>query len=182
MAGNLRADAQRNRERLIEVARQELANGCRLQLNDIARKAGVGVGTVYRHFPTPIALLEAVVGDELATMVRITEQSLAIEDPAEAFATLLRSILDLLLRTDGGLAVIVAAVEDVMEQTTQAKGELRGGTEELLSRAYAAGIVRTDVTAEDLLNLMSGLEQAVRRDPERRDLYLSVLLGGLRPN
>ncbi|ONI70847.1 hypothetical protein ALI144C_50600 [Actinosynnema sp. ALI-1.44] len=181
MAANLRADAQRNRERLIDVARQELANGCRLQLNDIARKAGVGVGTVYRHFPTPHALLEAVVGGELAELVRITEHSLAIEDAAEAFTYLIGSIMDLQLRTDGGLTVIVTAIEDALEQTTRAKEQMRKGTEELLIRAYEAGVVRREVTPEDVLNLMLGLEEAVRRDPERRELYLSVLLAGLRP-
>ncbi|CAM3831900.1 TetR/AcrR family transcriptional regulator [Kibdelosporangium persicum] len=182
MAGNLRADAARNRERVLEVARNELANGNRLQLNDIARKAGVGVGTVYRHFPTPHALLEAVFGQELAAMARIADDALGIDDPGEAFTFLLRSILELQLKTDGGLAAIVAAVEDAQEQTTQAKHEMRGATDELLGRAYQAGVVRRDISAEDILNLMVGLEQAVKQDPGRADVYLSVLLAGLRAN
>jgi len=165
---------------VLEVARNELANGSRLQLNDIARKAGVGVGTVYRHFPTPHALLEAVFGEELAAMARIADDALGIDDPGEAFAFLVRSVLELQLRTDGGLAAIVAAVEDAQEHTTQTKDEMRGATDALLSRAYEAGVVRRDITAEDILNLMLGLEQAVKHAPGRAGVYLSVLLAGLR--
>jgi AcrR family transcriptional regulator len=181
----LRADALRNRERLLEVARHELASGnLALQLNDIARKAGVGVGTAYRHFPTPQALLEALVGHHLQLLIDIAKQALAMDDIQAAFTFMLRNTLDVLMRTDGGLAAVMAAIEDAAEDTTHAKEELSITTGELLRRAYEAKVVRSDITAEDVRNLMCGLEKAVRIWPDgdqgRADRYLGVLIQGLR--
>lgn len=181
----LRADAQRNRERLLEVARHELACGnIDLQLNDIARKAGVGVGTAYRHFPTPQALLEALVGHDLQRLVDIAKQAFEMADIQAAFTFLLRNMLDVLLCTDGGLAAVMAAIDDAAEDTTLAKEELRASTDELIRRAYEAKIIRSDITAADLRNLMCGLEKAIRIWPDgdqgRADRYLDVLIQGLR--
>lgn len=177
---NLRADAARNRERLLEVARAEVAEGnVSFQLNEIARKAGVGVGTVYRHFPTPHALLEAVVGQELATMVQIAAEAAAAEDIREGTEFLLRRTLDLQTCTAGGLAAVMAAIEDADEQTTHAKAELQRLADLLLERARAEGVIRPEITGEDVRNLMIGLQYAVRQDPGRADVYLSVLLRGL---
>jgi AcrR family transcriptional regulator len=183
----LRADALRNRERLLEVARQELACGnLALQLNDIARKAGVGVGTAYRHFPTPQALLETLVGHHLQLLIDIAKQALAMHDVQAAFTFMLRNTLQVLLSTDGGLSAVVAAIDDAAEDTTQAKEELHVTTGELMRRAYEAKVVRSDVSAEDVRNLMCGLEKAVRTWPDgdqgRADRYLDVLIQGLRQN
>ncbi|MET0237611.1 MAG: helix-turn-helix domain-containing protein [Kibdelosporangium sp.] len=183
----LRADALRNRERLLEVAREELASGnLSLQLNDIARKAGVGVGTAYRHFPTPQALLEALVGHHLRLLIDIARQALAMDDIQAAFTFMLRTMLDVLMRTDGGVSAVMAAIEDAAEDTTNAKEELSVTTGELLCRAYEAGVVRRDISAEDVRNLMCGLERAIRiwpdDDPTRADRYLDVLIQGLRSN
>jgi AcrR family transcriptional regulator len=182
----LRADALRNRERLLGVARQELACGnLALQLNDIARKAGVGVGTAYRHFPTPQALLEALVGHHLRLLIGIAKQALEMADIQAAFTFMLRQSLQVLLGTDGGLAAVVAASDDAAEDTTQAKQELTDITDELIRRAYEAKVVRRDVSAEDVRNLMCGLEKAIRTWPDdsdegRADRYLDVLIRGLR--
>jgi AcrR family transcriptional regulator len=182
----LRADALRNRERLLEVARQELSDGnLALQLNDIARKAGVGVGTAYRHFPTPQALLEVLVGDHLQRLIDVAKQALEMDDVQAAFTFMLRKTLDGLLCTDG-LSAVMMAIEDAAEVTTQAKEELRITTGELMRRAYEAKVVRSDITAEDVRNLMCGLEKAIRiwpdDDQERADRYLDVLIQGLRSN
>ncbi|MFC0108402.1 TetR/AcrR family transcriptional regulator [Kibdelosporangium aridum] len=180
MVTNLRADAARNRERVLEVARAEVAEGnVSLQLNEIARKAGVGVGTVYRHFPTPRALLEAVVGKELATMVQLTEQASQMQDIRAAMEFLLRRTLDLQLCTSGGLAEVICAIEDADERTTHAKSEMRRLADHLLERARAAGVIRPEITGEDVRNLMAGLERAVELDPDRADVYVSVLIRGL---
>ncbi|MBP2324385.1 AcrR family transcriptional regulator [Kibdelosporangium banguiense] len=181
----LRADALRNRERLLDVARQELAGGnVALQLNDIARKAGVGVGTVYRHFPTPQALLEALVGEQLNQLVEIARQALAMADIQAAFTFMLRSTFDMLLCTDGGLSVVMLAIEDADCGTTRAKDELGVLTAELLRRAHEAGVVRRDLTAADVRNLVCGVEHAVRTWPDgdqnRSARYLDVLIQGLR--
>jgi AcrR family transcriptional regulator len=182
----LRADALRNRERLLEVARQELAEGnLTLQLNDIARKAGVGVGTVYRHFATPQALLEALVGHHLQQLIDVAKQALVMDDVQAAFTFMLRSTLDGLLCNDG-LSLVVMAIEDAAEDTTQAKEELSSATGELMRRAYEAKVVRGDISAEDVRNLMCGLEKAIRVWPDgdrgRADRYLDVLIQGLRQN
>jgi AcrR family transcriptional regulator len=183
---SLRADALRNRERLVEVARLELAAGnVSLQLNDIARKAGVGVGTAYRHFPTPQALLEAVVGHELGQLVAVAKQALEIADPRKALVFTLNRALELQLGTDGGLGAVMKAIEDSDLETTRAKDELTRLIDELIRRAHRAKVVRRDITAEDVRNLMCGLEYAIRMpgapDPGRVERYLAVLIDGLGP-
>src|SRR4051794_33959684 len=86
-----RADARRNRERILEAARGECAkHGANVQMDDIARGAGVGVGTVYRHFPTKETLIDALVAEKYRVAVENAEAALEIDDPWEAFATLLR--------------------------------------------------------------------------------------------
>jgi AcrR family transcriptional regulator len=183
---HLRADALRNRDRLLAAAREELRAGViSLQLNDIARKAGVGVGTAYRHFPTPHAMLEAAVADQLEQLAAAARDALEDDDTRRAVIGLLRTTLELQMASDGGLGTVLAASEDANEATTLAKAEITRNTQELLRRAHRGKIVRRDVTAMDVRNLMCGVERAVRVDSddhaERADRYLAILVDGLRP-
>lgn len=180
----LRADARRNRERVLEVARAAFAaEGLSVPLDEIARLAGVGAGTLYRHFPTKESLFGAVVHDRLR---RLAEEGAALResaDPGAAFFFFLdrlaaeagpkRDLFDALASAgvDAGPAVM-AAVNDLRAQIIC-----------LLRRAQAAGAVRADIRREDLTALLSGMLFAMRprsgADPGR---VLSVFRDGLRPS
>jgi AcrR family transcriptional regulator len=179
----LRADARRNRERVLDVARTAFAaEGLSVPLDEIARRASVGPGTLYRHFPTKEALFEAVVHDRLR---RLADEGAALgddPDPGAAFFAFLgrlaaeaapkRDLFDAL--ASAGVAVGPAVMTVVDELHTQLSG--------LLGRAQRADAVRGDIGRADLTALLSGLLYALRprpgADPER---VLSVFLDGLRP-
>ena len=187
MAGSqppLRADARRNRDRLLDAARDAFRHGGdTVQLADVARAAGVGVGTVYRHFPTREALLETLAREHFEDLLRIAGRSAEIEDPFEALGVLLRDMLDQQLGRHGMSAVLTAVV-DVQPETTRARARLDAAVTAVLTRAQDAGRVRPDVSAADLRQMVCGIELAQdRRDPSARDrayLHLTVMLTGLR--
>ena len=175
----LRSDAARSRARILEVARRH--NTQTLRMNDLAREAGVGVGTVYRHFPTVQALLEALTADTLELMVGISRRAAAETDPGVALSLYLRSALDLQLE-DGGLQSVLLAPQDESPGIRAVKREIFGAFEEVLRRAKDAGAVRGDLTLDQLSHLVCGIEHAIRLGtPEDRDPMLDILLAGLRP-
>jgi len=182
--GSLRADAARNRERVLAVARELLVSGdASLQMNQIARAAGVGVGTVYRHFPTRQDLLEALVNEHLQALLDQAREAEASEDARLGLRRFLRAVLDLQL-ADVGLAEVLNAQRDAHTQTSRLKAELFAANERLLKRAHRAGLVRAELGADDIQRLMCGIEHAVRIGEDRRALaerYLTILLDGLRP-
>lgn len=187
MTGNrthLRADARRNRDRLLVAARDAFRQGGKsVQLADVARAAGVGVGTVYRHFPTREALLETLAREHVEELQRIAERSAELDDPFEALGALLRDMLDQQFGQHGMSTVLTSAV-DVQDETTRAKAGLDAAISSVLSRAQKARRVRADVSGADLRQLICGIELAQdRRDPKARDrahLHLTVVLTGLR--
>lgn len=150
-------------------------------MNDLAREAGVGVGTVYRHFPTTRALLEALTADTLERMLELSRRAATEPDPAEALALYLNAALALQLE-DGGLQSVLLSPEDETEEVRAAKEEIFGAFEEVLNRAKSAGAVRSELTLPQLSHLVCGIEHAVRLgDPEDRTPLLEILLAGLRP-
>jgi AcrR family transcriptional regulator len=171
-APQLRKDAARNWERIVAVARQLVDQGATLQLNDVARRAGLGVATVYRHFATP----EAAHG----------EQALADTDPWRALTGFLSRIVEAQL-TDAALPPVAAAAEDALPRTTRLKRSLETAGTALLDRAREAGAVRPDLAAADMVPLMCGIAHAAhvrggapgdRIDAGHR--YLATLLEGMR--
>ncbi|MFE5812722.1 TetR/AcrR family transcriptional regulator [Streptomyces sp. NPDC056479] len=180
----LRKDAARNWERIVAVARELVDEGTPLQLNDIARRVQMGVGTVYRHFPTAEALLETVATPTLETLVAHGEKALADEDPRRALAGFLTRTIEAQV-TDASLPPVAAAPVDALPRTTELKGALRSVGSRLLERAHDAAVVRTDLTSEDLVPLMCGVAFAaqVHGEPEARvetaRRYLTALLEGL---
>ncbi|WP_164007020.1 TetR/AcrR family transcriptional regulator [Pyxidicoccus trucidator] len=182
--GALRADAARNRERVLAVARKLLARGdSSLQMNQLARAAGVGVGTVYRHFPTRQDLLEALVNEHLQALLDTAREAEASDEPRAGLQRFLRALLDLML-ADIGLAEVLNAARDAHPQTTQLKAGFLAATERLLARAHRSGVVRAEVQADDIRRLMCGLEHSVRIGGNPKvyaDRYLTILLDGLRP-
>ncbi|MFI8261185.1 TetR/AcrR family transcriptional regulator [Streptomyces sp. NPDC085665] len=182
----LRRDAARNWERIVAVARALVDEGTTLQLNDVARRAGLGVGTVYRHFATPEALLETVATPRLEALTAHGERALADPDPWHALEGFLTRTLEAQV-TDASLAPVTAAPEDALPRTTELKTALWSAGRELLDRARAAGAVRADLAPGDLVPLMCGIAYAVDvhgGDPAGRvdtaHRYLATLLEGLR--
>lgn len=182
----LRKDAARNWDRIIAVARDVVDEGTPLQLNDVARRAGLGVGTVYRHFPTPEALLETVAAPCLEGLAAHGQQALTDADPWRALEGFLFRTVEAQVG-DASLPAVVAAPADALPRTSELKQSLRSAGTVLLDRARQAGVVRPDLSAADLVPLMCGVAYAVQvhsATPADRiataHRYLTTLLEGLR--
>lgn len=175
----LRSDAARSRARILEVARRH--QGRDLRFNELARETGVGVGTVYRHFPTTHALAEALAADTLQRLRALTYEAVADPDPGAAFARLLGTALSLQLG-EGSLQAVLLSPDDEDDAVRTAKQEILAGFQDVLDRARGSGDVRPDISVEQVKHLVCGLEYAVRLGTASdRDQYLEVLLAGLRP-
>ena len=161
----LRADAQRNLDRVLDAAAACFAErGRDVSADEIARRAGVGHGTVYRRFPTKDALIVAVLGVQVRKVTATAEAALAEPDAAAAFARFVREAADAYARN----RALVDAL-DLCYETPEFEA-LVGAVGRLVTRAQEAGAVRGDVTADDVLALVP----AASRFPE-------VVLDGLRP-
>ena len=155
----LRADARRNHERILESARAVFAEyGADAQIDDVARQAGVGVGTVYRHFPTKEALLVELLREKFRLFGSRAQE--ALEQDGEPFAV----IEDLLRRNAETMAsdaavqqALASAGEHIWMQAEAEQKELLRATGELIERAGRTGTIRRDVEATDIGMLMCGL-------------------------
>ncbi|MER8116667.1 helix-turn-helix domain-containing protein [Streptomyces sp. NPDC094031] len=158
----LRKDAARNWDRIVAIARELVDEGTALQLNDVARRAGLGVGTVYRHFATPEALLETVAAPCLEGLAEHGRGALALADtePLRALEGFLARVVEAQV-TDAALAPVAAAAVDALPRTAELKRSLTTAGTELLDRAHAAAAIRADLTATDLVPLMCGIAHAV---------------------
>lgn len=173
-----RSDAARSRERILAVARD--GRGEDLRLNEIARRAGVGVGTVYRHFPTTHALTEALALETLERMRDLARTARERSDD-EAFSTFLAAALDLQL-DDGGLKTVLLSPADEAPEVADLKREIFAAFDEVLGRARRSGVVRADLDIVQIEHLICGIEYAVRLGAtEDRGPFLEVLLAGMRP-
>lgn len=156
----LRADARRNRERVLEAARQIFGrDGIEAQIDDVAACAGVGVGTVYRHFATKDALIDALAADYFAGEAELATAALDVADPWEGFSGFVRKGAEL-LAVNRALAQISADRPEVMkEAAVKADAELGffGTIETLIERAQAAGVLREDFQLEDIPAVMCSL-------------------------
>jgi AcrR family transcriptional regulator len=176
----LRADARRNRERVLAAAREAFAeSGFAVPLDEIAERAGVGPGTVYRHFPTKEALFEAVA---LARVQDLTADARARADAADPRAAF-EGFLDRLAEEAVAKRDLPDALDGARpEAVAAAAAEMQEALAVLLRRAQDAGVVRADVGVPDLVALMKGLIQSVRgsADPELARRVLAVVRDGLR--
>jgi AcrR family transcriptional regulator len=179
-----RADARRNYERLLAAATEAFAEhgADDVSLEEIARRAGVGIGTLYRHFPARQALLEAVYMDQVDGLDALAAKLMTAESPGDALGEWLRAFVAF-GRTKRSLsAALVAALGKKSEFLSACSMTLRQRTEELLHRAQAAGQARPDVQAADLLRLTHGLimaTDATPADPDQMHRLVSLVISGL---
>ena len=181
-ASRRRSDAVRNRAQLLEAARRQLADGDdTLALNALARCAGVGIGTAYRHVPNRATLVEGLAADALAAFVTDARSAADDPDPARGLATLLRAGLAG-MAGDHVLAEVLRSPHPVCVETIGLSRELGTALGELLDRARAAGAVSPDLGADDLRRLLVGVHTAASAGPHpdaARERYLRVLVAGL---
>jgi AcrR family transcriptional regulator len=179
-----RADAQRNVERLIAAAREAFAaEGVNASLDDIARAAGVGAGTLYRHFPTRLALFEAVYRDSVERLCADGRRLADTEPPAEALVAWLNGFVTVVSQKRG-LAAALTEEGRTSELFAQCHSMINATGGELLDRAKVAGAVRDDVDLGDLLKMAKAFAQAAETSPEGPALaerLLDLSLDGLRP-
>jgi AcrR family transcriptional regulator len=181
----LRADAERNRERILEAAAEVFASqGLDATLHDVANRAGVGVGTVYRRFPDKAALIEALFEDKLKQLIDVAELGLAQPDPWQGLVGFLRSVGGM-QSSNRGLQEVLNGSVYMQQGVTAARNELLPLMGALLERAQADGSVRADVRQADvpiILLMLSSL--ALYTADARADVwerYLELILAGLRP-
>jgi AcrR family transcriptional regulator len=175
----LRADARRNRERILRAARKVFAeHGIQSQIDDVARRARVGVGTVYRHFPTKEALLDAVVREHFEEIARLAREALDREDAWEGFCELIWGAAE---RNAEDLAFCEVVASSDVRGVVDEVG-LMGTTVELMRRAQQQGGMRPDASPDDVPMMMCGASSVMRLSPTpdawRR--YLTLMLDGLR--
>lgn len=153
-----RADAQRNRERVLEAAKAVFsAGGAEASLEAVAKRAGVGIGTLYRHFPTREALFEAVYRREVDQLWELAEQLKGEARPVEALRRWLRSNVEFVATKKGMSAALALAVQGQSHLHAYSFDRLTRAIGLLLDRAIAAGEIRSDVSPEDLLRALIGM-------------------------
>jgi AcrR family transcriptional regulator len=176
----LRADARRNRERIVRAAREVFARqGGEAQIDDIARAACVGVGTVYRHFPHKDALLGELVAERFRLMADNAEHALEVEDPWEAFAGMLRTNAQF-CAGEIGVQQALSRGPDAWEYAAPEIERLRDTAAELIVRAQRAGVMRRDFTVDDIPMLMAGLSSTMAVPGYDWRRHLEIILAGIR--
>ncbi len=180
-AAPLRADAARNRQRILEAAEEIFSGkGMAVPIDVVAERAGLGIGTLYRHFPTKEALFGAIVTDRFERLVRELEPLCETEDPSVA-----------LVRFVEGLGAQFAMKKDLMDamgagqvtfgdRMVCAKKELHVVLDKLLERGRKAGCVRADVTGDDVFRMVHCVYSADGIDTPSRSRFVNVICDGLR--
>jgi AcrR family transcriptional regulator len=179
----LRADARRNREKVLEAARTVFSeHGRDAQMDDVARGAGVGVGTVYRHFPTKEALIEALMVAAFESIAEAAEAALEIEDPWEAFTSVLWRGAET-MAGDRALSEVFASIPGATESVMPTVEGLTQTMAELIRRAQEAGALRDDLIVDDVPMVMCGIGSATKKEhrcPDAWRRHLSLVVDGMR--
>lgn len=177
-----RKDARRNYDRLLTAARAAFAEqGVGASLNDIARRADVGNVTLYRHFPTRQALLEALLGESLRGLRVHSDALLTAPAPGSALARWFEAAVEHAMTYRGLVDALVDSLADPESDLHASCQAMKTGGAQLLARAQQAKAVRPDVDASALFSLVAAVAWAAERTPEDRDQILAVLFDGLRP-
>jgi AcrR family transcriptional regulator len=177
----MRADAQRSRTRLLAAATAAFAEkGADAPLEDIARRAGVGIGTLYRHFPTRLDLQAAVFRSQVNSVCARAQDLLESATPEQAFAGWIRALAGYLVTKRGLSHALISALGKDSELISSCWVAMRDTADRLLVRAQEAGVVRADITAMDVMRLVHGIAVSTEQAPEQADRLLSLMLDGLR--
>jgi AcrR family transcriptional regulator len=179
----LRADAQRNRDRLLEAAARAFSQGGPdVTLDSIAKDAGVGIGTLYRHFPTREALIDAAYRNELARLCDAAAELLETMPPDEATRTWMDRFVDYMTTKRGMSGALRAVIASGGNPFSESRDRLNTAITSLLTAGVEAGTVRADVEPGDVLAGISGVSLAAG-EPAQRDQagrLLNLLMDGLR--
>lgn len=177
----LRADARQNYARLVAAAADSIAElGPNVSLEEVAKRAGVGIGTLYRHFPNRQALLEAIYLDQVNANCALGRELMASMAPAEALPLWLHSLLTYNLNMRGLKEALMAG--EISAQTSACKVKMHEVGGELLARAQEVGAVRRDIEITDLLRLVHGIALMVEPGAEgaaRAERVFEVMVAGL---
>lgn len=179
----LRADAQRNRARLIEVAKAMFSRrGAETSLEAIAREAGVGIGTLYRHFPTRDALIEAVYRTETRHLAEAAPRFSETLPPVEALRAWLRLFVDYMAAKQVMSPVLASMVTGPSELYAESVAEVKAAITLLVDRAVASGDIRLDIDPLDLLRALAGVAgvSSVPGWEEGAKRLADILIAGVR--
>ena len=179
----LRADAQRNRDRLLDVAARAFSHeGPDVTLEAIAKEAGVGIGTLYRHFPTREALVDASYRNELYRLCDSAEQLLKRQPPDRALRTWMDHFVDYMTTKRGMGDALKALIASGGDPFSESRDRLIGALTTLLRAGASAGTLRADVDPEDVLISLSGVSLATAESDRRKQAgrLLDLLMDGLR--
>ncbi|KUF17864.1 MULTISPECIES: TetR/AcrR family transcriptional regulator [Streptomyces] len=181
----MRADARRNHQRLLSEARAAFAeHGTDTSLEDVARRAGVGIGTLYRHFPTRHALLSAVFEDAVCDLLTRSNALLDAPQPCAALVEWLRAIITHAGEYRGLARALMSASRDDSSALARCSRPMHEAGTGLLARAQESGAIREGVSIDDLLQLTNAIALAAEEspdDPELADRLLTLTLRGLKP-
>jgi len=177
----MRADARRSRAKLLEAATAAFAeHGADAPLEDIARRAGVGIGTLYRHFPTRTDLQAGVFRSQVDAVCSTADELIGTVTPEQAFAGSVRAIAGYLITKRGLARALMDSLGKDSELISVCSMRMRDTLDRLLEHAQRAGVLRPDVTAHDVLRLVHGIVMATETAPQDTDRLLGMMLDGLR--
>jgi len=178
----MRADARRNRERLVEVALRAFSSGEEVTLEAIARQAGVGIGTLYRHFPTREALVETVYRGELARLRDTAGELLASQAPEAALRAWMDGFADYVTAKRGMAETLRAIAATGAISPAQTQQTLTATIKSMLDAGAAAGTLRDDIAAGDVLASLTGIFLIAGTPGQREQAgrLLDLLMDGLR--
>ena len=181
----MRADALRNYQKLLAAAAEAFAEhgADDVSLEEIARRAGVGIGTLYRHFPTRQALLEAVYRDQVEALRARADELIATKPPAEALATWLRDLVDFGKTKRKLTTALLTTHNKDSELMSSGSAMVRGAAADVVGHAQEAGVVRADADPADLMRLVHAISMTTEwagDDNEQADRLLALVLDGLK--
>jgi AcrR family transcriptional regulator len=180
----MRADAQRNQQRLVSAALAAFTEHGTddVSLEEIARRAGVGIGTLYRHFPTRQSLLEAVYEGQIESLRAEGERLFDSRPPTEALEAWLHAMAGFSATKRSLVAALMAEIGKESEVVSACSTVIRASVDRLLARAQAAGEVRADVSSGDLLRLVHSISMTADRatDPGQTARMIKLIVDGLR--
>lgn len=181
----MRADAVKNRRRILEAAEEVFAaEGVGVPVDVVAERACVGVGTLYRHFPTKEALFEAIVAARLQDLIDAAQDALDAEDASDAFFSFVKGLAANVSTKHDIFDALSAAGVDMKSRCTEQFDELQSRFGRLLDRAVAVGAVRADVTTTDVIGLVAGACHAAEQPGlglSSWERMVEVVCDGLRP-